>query len=41
MVGCAFILYAMIAAVPKSDYERHLDDEEQMKYLENYKKNKK
>lgn len=40
MVVCAIILYAMIcAAAPRNDKERRLDDEAQMKYIEDYKKN--
>lgn len=31
----AFICYA-VCAVPKSEYEQRLDDEEQMKYLKEY-----
>jgi len=32
-----FFCYALVAGVPKSDYERRLDDEEQIKYLKNLK----
>lgn len=39
MVACIIILYAMIcAAAPRNDKERQLDDEAQVKYIEDYKK---
>ncbi len=41
VVGFGILSYALaVAAAPKNEYERQLEDQEQMKYIEEYNKNR-